>query len=111
MDDLIGKIVGLLLLGGLIVLISLVVAACFYDWKGDRTNLAKCGDEYRECVRNYTGCLTRFNLCRGEFSTSREEWAKVIGDVQTLNAITSENRTSGAAMSGALVGGMIGGRR
>lgn len=67
-----------LLLSAAAVLFYFVVNTAFYDWKGDRENLAKCGDEYRECMKVGSGCLTKFNACRGGFRTSREEWEMVI---------------------------------
>lgn len=91
------------------IVVLCLLGTITHDHKRDKANLLECADNYRSCMfQKASGCLVQFNQCRGEFYTTTEQWAIVLGDSQTLNAITNENNAQNAAINGALLGGMIG---
>jgi len=113
MEFIFEKLLPVLIIGGVVLLGVGVVCVLTYDFKGDRANLLVCADKYRNCMKHGgESCMQDVGTCRGDYSTSREEWAKILGDAQTLRQIEAESRTRGSAMTGAMIGSSIsGGRR
>ena len=103
------KILPIIIIGFFVFIGYVLIVAVTWDWKGDRANLLVCADEYRACIkRGGETCMRDVGTCRKDYGTSREEWAKILGNAETLRQIDSGNETHNAAMTGAMIGGLIG---